>query len=281
MAGMGGFSGGGFPSGGGGNLGGLFKSLGGSNPLGAGIAAGAGLLKAGLGFFQQAKGKKMLKNAKDPGFKIPKGYGKNLAQAEILAKTGMPSEQYNLAQQNILRNVGTATRQLGRSSNPSAGLASLLRGQNEGIMGLDVANAQARRQNILQAMSSRREMAQQQLAQQQYAQNRYFDKVNEANARIGAGTQNLFGGLSDIGSLGIMSSFSGQKSDPTSLANRPRVPWGGGMGSNPNFNVSDFFKNSGMPSPGTSAFQSFPGIKKIGAPTVTSRQFPWDKPWFK
>jgi hypothetical protein len=271
MAGMGGFSGGGFPSGGGGNLGGLFKSLGGSNPLGAGIAAGAGLLKAGLGFFQQAKGKKMLKNAKDPGYKIPKGYGKNLAQAEILAKTGMPSEQYNLAQQNILRNVGTATRQLGRSSNPSAGLASLLRGQNEGIMGLDVANAQARRQNILQAMSSRREMAQQQLAQQQYAQNRYFDKVNEANARIGAGTQNIFGGLSDIGSAGIMGSMSGQQPQTNTSS----------MGSMPNFNVSDFFKKSGMPSPGTSAFQSFPGIKKIGAPSVTNRQFPWDKPWFK
>jgi hypothetical protein len=53
-------------------------------------------------------------------------------------------------------------------------------------------------------MGARREMAGQQLAQQQYAQNRYFDKVNEANARIGAGTQNIFGGLSDIGTAGLM-----------------------------------------------------------------------------
>ena len=195
----------------------LLGSLGGvagaANPVGMGIAAGAGLLKAGLGFAQQLKGKKMLKKTIDPGYKIPKGFGKNLGQAEQLAKVGMPSEQYNKAQQDILRNVGTATRQLGRSSNPSAGLASLVRGQNDATLSLNVANAQAKRQNILQAMGARREMAGQQLAQQQYAQNRYFDKVNEANARIGAGTQNMFGGLSDIGTAGIMGSNSGVDED--------------------------------------------------------------------
>ena len=65
----------------------------------------------------------------------------------------------------------------------------------------------------MQAMGSRREMAGQQLAQQQYAQNRYFDKVNEANARIGAGTQNMFGGISDIGTAGIMSGMGGQENN--------------------------------------------------------------------
>jgi len=60
-----------------------------ANPVGLGIAAGAGLLKAGLGFLQQAKGKKMLKKTVDPGYVIPGGYGKNVGQAEQLAKSGL------------------------------------------------------------------------------------------------------------------------------------------------------------------------------------------------
>ena len=187
---------------------GLLGSLAGgaamANPVGMGIAAGAGLLKAGLGFAQQLKGKKMLKKTIDPGYKIPKGFGRNLAESEQMAKSGLGSQQYNQAQQNISRNVGTGVRALSRSANPAAGVAGLVRAQNDATMGLDVSNASARRQNILQAMGARREMAGQQLAQQQYAQNRYFDKVNEANARIGAGTQNIFGGISDIGTAGIM-----------------------------------------------------------------------------
>jgi len=182
-----------------------------ATPLGMGIAAGAGLLKAGLGFLQQAKGKKMLKKTIDPGYKIPKGFGKTLAQSEQMAKSGLGSQQYNQAQQSISRNVGTGVRALSRSSNPAAGVAGLVRAQNDATLGLEVSNASAKRQNILQAIGARREMAGQQLAQQQYSQNRYFDKVNEANARIGAGTQNIFGGISDIGTAGIYGSMGGKK----------------------------------------------------------------------
>jgi hypothetical protein len=178
-------------------------------PLALGIAAGAGLLKSGLGFLQQAKGKKMLKNAKDPGYVIPEGFSKNLAQSEQMARTGLPSQEYNLASTNIQRGTQAGLRQLGRMANPFAGIAGLARSQSDSFSRLDASNSAARRQNILQAMGARREMAGQQLAQQQYQQNRYFDKVNDANARIGAGTQNIFGGLSDIGTAGIMSGMGG------------------------------------------------------------------------
>lgn len=178
-------------------------------PLALGIAAGAGALKAGLGFLQQAKGKKMLKKAKDPGYVIPEGFSKNVGQAEQMARTGLPSQEYNLASTNIQRGTQAGLRQLSRMSNPFAGIAGLARSQSDSFARLDAQNAAARRQNILQAMGARREMAAQQLAQQQYAQNRYFDKVNEAQARIGAGTQNIFGGLSDIGTAAIMSGMGG------------------------------------------------------------------------
>lgn len=181
-----------------------------ANPIGLGIAAGAGLLKAGLGFLQQAKGKKMLKKTVDPGYVIPSAYGKNVGQAEQMAKSGLSPQEYNLASTNIQRGSQAGLRQLGRMSNPFAGIAGLARSQSDSFSKLDASNASARRQNILQAMGARREMAGQQLAQQQYAQNRYFDKVNEAQSRIGAGTQNLMGGISDIGTAGIMSGMGGK-----------------------------------------------------------------------
>ena len=217
-------------------------------PLGMGIAAGAGLLKAGLGFLQQAQGKKMLKKTIDPGYKIPKGFGKTLAQSEQMAKSGLGSQQYNQAQQSISRNVGTGVKALSKSANPAAGVAGLVRAQNDATLGLEVSNASAKRQNILQAMGARREMSGQQLAKQQYAQNRYFDEVNEANARIGAGTQNIFGGISDIGTAGVMS-MMGSKGDGgsnSSLSNlfkggRKLKELGSGLKKpNPNFDNQEY-----------------------------------------
>ena len=255
---------------------GLLGSLAGgaamANPVGMGIAAGAGLLKAGLGFAQQLKGKKMLKKTIDPGYKIPKGFGQNLAQSEQLARVGMPSQQYNQAQQNISRNVGTGVRALSRSANPAAGVAGLVRAQNDATMGLDVSNAAAKRQNILQAMGARREMAGQQLAQQQYAQNRYFDKVNEANARIGAGTQNIFGGISDIGTAGLMG-MAGKGTASVS----PNVDAGaytGSFGTNPS--VGQFGTRLGGSQSGGFGSGMLPGLpfipRQIGK--FTPKSFP-------
>jgi len=201
-------------------------------PIGLAIAAGAGLLKAGAGIYQQAKGKKMLKNTVDPGYVIPKGYEQNLGQAEQMARGGIPAQEYNLASTNIQRGTQAGLRQLSRMSNPFAGIAGLARSQSDSFSKLDASNSAARRQNILQAMGARREMAGQQLAQQQYAQNRYFDKVNEANARIGAGTQNIFGGLSDIGSAGVMSMMGG-KGTPSDSPSVDASAYTGRFGTNP------------------------------------------------
>lgn len=191
------------------------------------ISAAASVAKIGYGIYQTVKGNKMLKKTVDPGYKIPKLFGKTLAQSEQMARTGLGSEQYNQAQQNISRNVGTGVRALSRSSNPAAGVAGLVRAQNDATLGLDVSNAAAKRQNILQAMGARREMAGQQLAQQQYQQNRYFDKVNQANAMIGAGAQNIGGGLSMAATSSIQSKGIDQQSfNPQPL---PRSTFGKGF----------------------------------------------------
>lgn len=180
-------------------MGDFLKSIGGP---GAAIGIGAGVLQGVAGLFQKAKANKTLKSLKDPGYFIPGEYDKNLAISEEMAKTGMPKEQYNQAQTNIQRGSQTGLRQLGRMSNPFAAIQGLARGQQEAGLNLDVANANARRQNILGAMGARRELANQKLAQQQYNQQSYMDKVNQANALKGAGAQNMFGGFRNIASIG-------------------------------------------------------------------------------
>jgi hypothetical protein len=165
----------------------------------AGIAIGAGVLKGVGGILQLGKGNKMAKRAIDPGYKIPTGYAKNLAIAENLAQTGMPSEQYNKAQQDINR-AGTAAYRAKADS--TGGIASIFRAQTDAFNNLNVANANQRRQNILSAMGYRRDFANQELAKQQYAQQGYFNTMNQANALKGAGMQNIFGGLTDVASAG-------------------------------------------------------------------------------
>lgn len=213
--------------------GGFLSALGG---LGGAISAGSSILGGISGLLQKSKGKKMLRNAIDPGYKIPKEYEQNLAQAENMARTGLPSEQYNLATTNIQRGTQGALRQLGRMNNPFAGISSAQRNQNDALANLDASNAAARRQNILQAMGARRELAGQRLAQQQYSQQRYADTVNQANALMGAGSQNIAGSLGSLGQFGMMQNLYGnniKQGEPSTQGNltNPAFDYTGGLSS--------------------------------------------------
>jgi phosphate starvation-inducible protein PhoH len=184
--------------------------------LAAGITAGVGVLgNLFTGGSQKKRGRKMLREAQklDPGYQIPTEFNTNLGQAEQMSKVGMPSEQYNLAGTNIQRNSQAGLRQLGRMSNPFAGIAGLQRGQNDAFAQLDAQNAAVRRQNILQAMGVRKDLAGQKLAAQQYQQQKYFDAVNQANAMIGAGMKNqnsAFSGLTQLGTAMASNKDSGK-----------------------------------------------------------------------
>jgi hypothetical protein len=185
---------------------GFLSGLGG---LGGALSIGSSLLGLLGGIGQRAKAKKMLAGLKDPGYVIPEEFQKNLGIAENMARTGLPSEQYNLASTNIQRGTQAGLRQLGRMSNPFAGIAGLARSQSDSFAQLDASNAAARRQNLLSAMGARRELAGQKLNQQQYNQRRYEEAVNEANALMGAGQQNTAGGLGSLGQFGMYQSLYG------------------------------------------------------------------------
>ena len=201
--------------------GGFMDAVGGVGGLISGASSLLGIL-GGIG--QKAKARKMLAGLKDPGYVIPEEFQKNLGIAENMARTGLPSQEYNLASTNIQRGTQAGLRQLGRMSNPFAGIAGLARGQSDSFAQLDASNAAARRQNLLGAMGARRELAGQKLNQQQYNQRRYEEAVNEANAMMGAGQQNTAGGLGSLGQFGMMQSLYGNrpnKVDPTKTITTP------------------------------------------------------------
>lgn len=206
--------------------------------VGGSVAVAAGGAKAISGASQVKKGKRALARAVDPGYEIPKEFERNLGQAEQMSKVGLPSEQYNLASTNIQRGTQAGLRQLSRMSNPFAGIAGLQRGQSDAFAQLDASNAAARRQNILQAMGARRELAGQKLSKQQYAQQGYFDKVNQANAMIGAGRQNVAGGLSTIGNVGT-SMVGLSKPAPNSVIPPTTTATTNALSNTPAFNPSD------------------------------------------
>ena len=186
------------------------------------LSIGSAALAGRQGRRQQKEAEAMMRNLKDPGFQIPEEYAQNLAQAEQLARVGMPAEQYNLAATNIQRGTQAGLRQLGRMSNPFAGIAGLARTQTDALANLDAANAAARRQNIMGAMGARSQLAQAKLAQQQYGQQRFFEQMNQAQALQGAGMQNVAGGLAGLGNIGMaLSMYGGQARPGSSVSESP------------------------------------------------------------
>jgi hypothetical protein len=224
------------------------------------IAAGAGAAAKGIsGASQTAKGKKALRNAKDPGYKIPEEFQTNLSQAENMARVGLPSQEYNLASTNIQRGTQAGLRQLGRMSNPFAGIASLQRGQSDAFARLDASNAAARRQNMLQAMGARRELAGQKLAQQQYAQQGYFDKVNQANALIGAGRQNVAGAFNTVGNIGLgLIGAQGSANNPPTTTPAATSSLGIGYYNAP----QDVINVNGRVTPNNNEYTNYPGPRR-------------------
>jgi hypothetical protein len=196
-------------------LGKLIGGAGAANPAMLGLGAIGSIGQGIAGLIQSGKAKKAMKRLQDPGYNIPPEVAKNLAIYENMAQTGMDTAEYNKAQQDISRSVSTGTRALGRSSNPSAGAASLVRAGADALTRLGVQSDSIKRQNILGAMGARKDLAEQKLAKQRYEQQSYADQYNQLNALRGAGIQNTIGGISGLGQLGLYSNIYGKGNNPT------------------------------------------------------------------
>lgn len=184
--------------------------------LTSGVASAAsGLISGITGLIQKHKANKLLANLKRPQYVIPNEVLQNQKQAELNARQGLPSEQYNQGMQNIARQQNSA---LQRATDRRGGLLAVAGAQqlgNDASLNLDVANANARlkNQNTLYGINNQvagyRDKAFQINQLQPYQQDRQY-----AMGLLGAGNQNFTAGLDKLASGGLMA-FGGNSKGTT------------------------------------------------------------------
>lgn len=163
----------------------------------SGVAQGiSGLISGVTGALQRHKGNKLLKGLTYPTETLPAEFEQNQNLAQTMAANGMPSEQYNLAMKNIQRQQLMALR----SANDRRGglnvLPALLQGGNDATLKLDAENATQRtanQRNLInvnsQVGNEKRDIFDKNVRQ------KYMNDYQYAMSLLGAGNQNLTGGI--------------------------------------------------------------------------------------
>jgi hypothetical protein len=183
--------------------------LGGMNPVALGLM-GAKMVGGAIQAFQ---GRKILKNTKLPDYNIASEYGDNIGLAKSIKNMGgMPQTQYTQALQNMFRNANFGMSQLQGRRGAVAGVGNMVQRLNDGSTNLAVADAnmalQNRRIGTGMQMNANNSMAQQKQAKQSWEKfNPYLRKLNEGQALVGAGMQNMFGAASDATSMAMYDQY--------------------------------------------------------------------------
>lgn len=166
-----------------------------------------------IGGAQAIRGGNIVKNINFPTYDIPPEISANQQLAAMMAMQGLPSAQYNQALNNIMRNqtFGLSALQDRRSALP--GIGNIVQRSNDATLGLDVSDANLRRQNQLLSMQQNQLMAG--YRDKAFDWNNkypYLRDYNYGRSLQGAGWQNVFGGLNNLSMFGMMKMNGGMKS---------------------------------------------------------------------
>lgn len=182
----------------------------GATPYGAIAEAASGLIKGGIGIWQNIKGNKLLKKLQTPTEVIPSAIKENKAQAELDANTGLPQEQYNNSIKNLQRNQMAA---LSSGADRRTGLSlitALNDNANNATADLDAADAQARLQNKRQLQTVNNNYGQWQNKVWQNNVKEPFERDREyAMSLKGQGGSNIVSGADSLVSGGLSYGASG------------------------------------------------------------------------
>jgi hypothetical protein len=159
--------------------------------LASGVQIASNVAKLPLAIYQLVKAAQLRRNR--PEYDIPEEVMQNQNIAKTMAMEGLPAAQYNRGQANIDRNMAFGLRQANSRRGGLVGLAGMEQAANDAYANLDVADANARRQNQQVLMGQNQNVAQ------------YRDKAFQLNelepwqidmqaaaANEGAGINNLF-----------------------------------------------------------------------------------------
>ncbi len=170
-----------------------------------GAAAIMGLIgsgvQAGIGAYQAIRAAS-IKNDR-PVRTIPPELEQNLNQAQIQALQGMPDEQYNQVLQNYQRNLAFGARTLQDRNQAIGGVASLVQGANDAALGLGVADANMRRQNMDTLMGARSVIANEKQANWDWNQRQKYLENAAAKSNLAGGAIANISGAVNTGMSGI------------------------------------------------------------------------------
>lgn len=201
-------------------------------PAGGLVIGGAlALGQAGLGAYQYFKGKDDLSKLKQPMYQIPDEIKQNLTQAEQMALQGMPEQQRQLYLQQIAQNTQTGLRGLQDRKAGISGIGNLIQADNNAQNRLFAQDASQRLANQLKLSAQRGIMAE--YKDRQFNINQlqpYQQKYNQAQNMIGAGMQNIGGGLGTGAGLAMGGFGKSSQSPPVDYTNQQFKY----MGQNPN-----------------------------------------------
>jgi hypothetical protein len=182
-------------------------------------------LKMVGGIFQALAGRKILKNTKLPDYNIAPEFQNNIKIATDLKNMGgMPSAQYQQATQGYARNANFGMQQLQGRRGATAGVSGIVQRMNDANTSLNVADAnmalQNRRIGTGLLMRANTNMGQERNQKQSWEKfNPFLRRLNEGQALVGAGMQNMFGAASDVTQMQMYDKyFKGQN---------PKTPIGG------------------------------------------------------
>jgi hypothetical protein len=185
---------------------------GGMNPVQAVAQGAGGLVGLVSGIGQRKKAKELLSRTQRPMYAIPAEILKSQKQAELTAGQGLPSQQYNQAMQNVLRRQNEAIKAATDRRSGMMSIAAANRAANDAGLNIDVADAEQRlrNQNTLHDVSGRTA----QFRDKQFQINQmepYIQNYNYAQSLLGAGNQNLMGGIDRL--IGGAAQFLGSNSN--------------------------------------------------------------------
>jgi len=165
---------------------------------------------------------------------LPKELEQNRQLASLRSKTGLPTEQYAMAQKAIQRQQA---RTLKSASDRRMGLgllASIDDNANKAQGNLDVANAQARLNNERNLMGINKDVASWKIAKVNRDLSQWNQKMDYAKAVEGSGRQNQANAImSGINAAGLIAGAAYKNSNNSSWAN-------GLFGNNTKSNKNDF-----------------------------------------
>lgn len=171
-------------------------AIGGATAL---ISAGMGAYQAYEGGKQKEKGEKALKGLKAPTYEIPEEVKKNLSMAEQKALEGLPSEMKKEYVQNIDRQTQETLNASAERKGGLLGIQQSAQEATDAFTNLTSMDAAARAENEQKLTIARNQMAVEKQKQFEVKEGRYQGDLASAQAMIGAGSQNIMGGIDQIG----------------------------------------------------------------------------------